>query len=157
MIPTGGVILLWRLERGLSQKELADRAGLARPTISAIEQGSREITLTTLKKIATALGISPGTLADGQPPERYRRRSWSRQSLDRLARSLAGEKIRLNAVEEEAACVLRPLVFGLTSGRPRRRGIRREFQSLLAAKCLLGDPVIKNILSRLVKRGRLDQ
>lgn len=44
-----------RIERGLSQEELAQRAGLDRTYVSQAEQGRRNATLRTLQKIATAL------------------------------------------------------------------------------------------------------
>ncbi|MBE3090422.1 MAG: helix-turn-helix transcriptional regulator [Actinobacteria bacterium] len=46
-----------RTERGLSQEEFADMAGLHRTYISAIERKKRSIALDNVEKIAFALGI----------------------------------------------------------------------------------------------------
>jgi transcriptional regulator with XRE-family HTH domain len=48
-----------RTECGLSQEELAQKAGKSRSTISKIEGGEREdVPILTLLKIATALSVS---------------------------------------------------------------------------------------------------
>lgn len=52
----GYQVKLWRLEAGLSQAELAEKAGLSRNGIASIERGGN-VTLKSLKAIATALGL----------------------------------------------------------------------------------------------------
>lgn len=47
-----------REERGWSQEEFADRAGLHRTYVSAVERGVRNPTLSVLERIAKALGVS---------------------------------------------------------------------------------------------------
>ena len=47
----------YRNQAGLSQESFADRAGLHRTYISAIECGKRSIDLENVQKIADALGI----------------------------------------------------------------------------------------------------
>ncbi len=109
MLPIHRVITLWRLEKGMTQAELAQRAGLPRPNLSVIEQGGRDLTLSTLRRLAQALGIRPGLLADGIGPDSGG--SWSRESLDRMARALAGEKPpSLNPKEKKAVEQIYPLV-----------------------------------------------
>ncbi len=46
-----------RRERGWSQEELADRAGLHRTYLSSTERGQRNISLANLDKLAQALEI----------------------------------------------------------------------------------------------------
>ncbi|MHB1794578.1 MAG: helix-turn-helix domain-containing protein [Acidobacteriaceae bacterium] len=52
----------FRAERGWSQEEFADRCGLHRTYIGAIERGERNVTLNTLNNIASALEISSAEL-----------------------------------------------------------------------------------------------
>lgn len=48
-----------REEHGMSQVELAEKSGVSRATISALENGTLRSTMTsTLEKIAHALGVS---------------------------------------------------------------------------------------------------
>lgn len=50
-------VKLWRDYRGLTQQELADRAGISKPYLSQIESGKRQGTVETLAAIARALDV----------------------------------------------------------------------------------------------------
>ncbi|HVJ62495.1 MAG TPA: XRE family transcriptional regulator [Tahibacter sp.] len=70
-----------RIAAGLSQKALADAAGLSLRMIGAIEAGSSSVSTSTLDRIGLALGASLAELvaAPGQPraPKVLRRLGWS--------------------------------------------------------------------------------
>lgn len=51
-----------RKERGLSQEELAHRAGIDRTFVSGCERLVRNPTLTTVEKIAAGLEVDPSEL-----------------------------------------------------------------------------------------------
>ena len=51
-----------RVATGLSQEELADRAGLHRTYISSVERGERNVSLETIFLLAQALGVEPADL-----------------------------------------------------------------------------------------------
>ena len=51
-----------RTSAGLSQEELADRAGLHRTYVSSVEGGKRNVTLENIFSLAKALGATPADL-----------------------------------------------------------------------------------------------
>jgi transcriptional regulator with XRE-family HTH domain len=50
---------------GLSQEQLATKAGLDRTYVSSCERGERNVSLSTICKLAEALGVSPHELLTG--------------------------------------------------------------------------------------------
>lgn len=58
----------WRRYRGLSQSELAARAGLSQVWISRIEAGGGHGSLATRRKLAKALDAPVWALEDEEPP-----------------------------------------------------------------------------------------
>ena len=53
-----------REELGISQEDLADRAGLHRTYVSGVERGVRNPTVTVLEKLAKALKVRSSTLLE---------------------------------------------------------------------------------------------
>ena len=51
-----------RESKGYSQEELAEKAGLKRSYMGHIERGDKNVTLTTLRRIAIALNVHPSIL-----------------------------------------------------------------------------------------------
>jgi DNA-binding XRE family transcriptional regulator len=52
------LIRVWREHRGLTVKSLAEKAGIAPAYLSQIETGKRDGTVSTIKKLAAALGVT---------------------------------------------------------------------------------------------------
>ena len=85
MTSLGARIKSLRLERGLQQRQLAEKANLAPSMVSQIESGRLTPSLNTLRKIAEALGVAIATLFDGQAAGRIqvsRRRDYPVVSFD---------------------------------------------------------------------------
>ena len=63
-----------RLERGISQLDMAKKLEMSRASYIAIEQGKRELAVSELEKIADILGVSFNELESGESPnyEKYR-------------------------------------------------------------------------------------
>lgn len=53
-----------RKDRGWSQEDYADRAGIHRTYVSDIERGERNPTATVIEKLAKPFGVKPGELLD---------------------------------------------------------------------------------------------
>lgn len=65
------------------------RSGVPRPNLSKIECGKKDASLQTLRMLATALDVTPGSLVDGIAPGLYSQaaKGLSRTTLDKIARS----------------------------------------------------------------------
>ena len=61
---TGEIIRTTRKEQGLSQIELAQKAGIAVNSVRLYESGKREPKIGSLRRIAQALGVDVYALAD---------------------------------------------------------------------------------------------
>lgn len=58
----GAAIREHRLQAGLTQAELAERAGIGRPHLNHIEGGRKNPTVVVLVHLASSLGVVPGDL-----------------------------------------------------------------------------------------------
>ena len=56
------LVTLWREERGLSQRDLATRAGISPAMLNEIERGKKSPSLSVAKALAKALGVGLDTL-----------------------------------------------------------------------------------------------
>ena len=56
-----------RTSAGISQEELAERAGLHRTYISSVERAQRNVSLENIFLIAEALGTTPAALLQSVP------------------------------------------------------------------------------------------
>ena len=56
---------------GVSQEELADRAGMHRTYFGGVERGERNVGLLNILRIARALGVAPGHLLRDFTPRRH--------------------------------------------------------------------------------------
>lgn len=156
MQPVGQTIYLWRLHRRATQARVAEDAGISRPNLSAIEQGARDLTVQTLRRIAAALGVSPGTLVDGLGPAADAGAlSADRHAVDRIARLAAGERVRASISERKIAYALASILKSKTGWkgvkRLGRRTAREENETVARLKAELGPEVFRHLLSRVEK------
>lgn len=69
----GRNLKLARKRAGLTQEEVNWRSGVHPTELSKMEHGRRDVHISTLGRLATSLGVSPGELLDGiadEPPTR---------------------------------------------------------------------------------------
>lgn len=152
MYTVGECIQNWRRERGLTQAELAFRSGVSRPNISAIEQGARDLTVQTLRKIADTLKIRPGVLADGELPQAERVKSVDRMAMDRIARHAVYLNVCDQPEEQALASDLRSIMnvkINLKDVSVNPRSATRSAMNRLSR--YLGKPVVRNLIRRVEK------
>jgi transcriptional regulator with XRE-family HTH domain len=75
----GRRIRLLRVDRGLSQEQLARAAGMSRNFVSSIERGVHGIDVVRLRWLAAVFEVSVATLVDG--------------AADAVAAALSGERV----------------------------------------------------------------
>lgn len=61
----GQRVRMRRIELGLSQETLAQRAGLHRTYVGSLERGERNVALINILRLGRALGIDAGSLISG--------------------------------------------------------------------------------------------
>ncbi len=161
MLPFGETVLLWRLERRMSQVELARRADVSRPNLSAIERGKREVSLKTLRALAFALGIRPGVLVDGVGPRvSAGGASFSREGLERIADAVVSGNPARDEAERELAEIFRVVsrrrlaALKRPSGAPQRA---RRIMDRSWLKLSAGYPpqVIRSLAQRIQDREQV--
>jgi transcriptional regulator with XRE-family HTH domain len=59
----------WREKKELSQEELAEKVGTTKSVISLLENEKRPLSAKWLRKLADALGTTPGRILDIDPDE----------------------------------------------------------------------------------------
>jgi transcriptional regulator with XRE-family HTH domain len=144
MIPFGDTVRVWRAHRGLTQAQLARAAHLARPNVSAIERGRREVSLSTLRALAAALDVRPGVLVDGlPPPQAPAPAQLTRAALERIASAAATPATLHDPGEQTLATWLRALT------RPGRRGRRRSLDAWLNLKAACPPALLQTLLERV--------
>jgi transcriptional regulator with XRE-family HTH domain len=146
----------WRQERGLTQEVLARSARIPRPNLSRIESGQAEVSLRTIRALASALSIPAGVLVDGQSPTSGD--PLSRAALERIATAAVQGK-DLSAPHEQALAIhLRSLLGPRLRAMGRRvPGPRRFTRRSQAAWLALSDhapEVAKSLLQRALERAQ---
>lgn len=75
-----------RKRLGMSQRELADKAGMAQPTLARLERGERHVTLDEAERLSAALEVPRSYLSD---PGDYAARELVREIIRRDSTALA--------------------------------------------------------------------
>lgn len=159
MNPFGQTVLLWRRTRGLTQAELAKQARIARPNLSAIERGKREVSLRTLRALALGLGVRPGVLVDGISPQALGRKParLSRQAFERVADGVVRGTPVSDARERALVDVLRritahPALASRKQWSRPRRGKRMTQMAWLVLESGYPSEVVRSLLQRIADR-----
>jgi len=111
MISLGQNLYLWRVSKGLSQEELAQKAGIPRPNLATIESGKREPSLPTLRALAASLGIKAGALVDGIASINFEDSLLSRSAQEAIVKASLSKNIsHLNAQQKIISSLLSNII-----------------------------------------------
>jgi transcriptional regulator with XRE-family HTH domain len=107
---------LERIRRGISQKELACRTGIAQANLSNIETGKQDIMVSTLLQICLALDVNPASVLDTGVKKQAHPR-FTRARLENMAASVVANLQPSRKEDREIVDLLRPMML---PGRGRR-------------------------------------
>lgn len=151
----GSKVAAWRIAKGLSQEELAQKSKISRPNLSAIEHDHRDLTLTTFSKLSRALGISPAQVLSESPALHLD--PLDRYAVDAIARAVISGKRSLTPIHNQFSDALAGLVRSRLEAhhapgfkRVRRRKTSSGEQKLLV-DFLYGRELVERILKRVEK------
>lgn len=145
MLALGQKLQKLRVERGMTQAELARRAGVPQPNLSNIEKEKHDLTVSTLVKLCVALEADPAGLFKDGPPSPHP--AFTRTRVERLARALVeGAREKLSPAEAKIADLL-----GALLPKPRRRPLptRKIQQTWIELRERLTGEEIKMLLERV--------
>ncbi len=66
LVHVGSRLRAMRIREALTQEQLADRAGVTAATVARAERNERQPHMTTLRKLADALGVHPSELIEDE-------------------------------------------------------------------------------------------
>ncbi|MBC8413697.1 MAG: helix-turn-helix transcriptional regulator [Nitrospira sp.] len=161
MLTFGDNILLWRLHRSLSQEQLAVLSNIPRPNLSDIEKGKRDITLSTIRSLARALNVSPGTLADANPPKPDKwKNNLTRESMERIAGAAARGTSLKNPLEDFITVLLKEVLrCSLVSTQSRTKSLplpgRSSNRAWLHLRALYPAETLESLIMRTKEHAEL--
>lgn len=147
----GDRLAAWRRAKGLSQAELAARAGVTQAMVSRIESRGRDFSVRTLVRLAAAAGVTPSALLELDPP----RPVLDRFQVDAVMRAVvSGRRTHLSRdlawLADACAAQCRPVLEACAAPGARRAG-RLGLRAFRNAQRTFGAGAIRLILSRLPK------
>ncbi len=127
MLNTGFKIAESRNLKGWTQAELAAKAGMAQANLSNIEKGKRDLTVSTLLRVAEALEVKPSELIEEAiTPQTF---SLTRTQIETLAKTVIHPKTKTSSEIQELAELFRE-ILSQTSSRASSKKIHRAWTKL---------------------------
>ena len=137
-----------RRQKGFSQKALSRLAGIPQPNLSNIEKGKQDITVGTLRKIASALGMRMIDFFHEEGAQRAgkARVFFTRKRLEKLAAAVVSGNKGLTSEERAIVERLRQIVPAKKRHSVRKR---RTLEAWLSLKQELGESAIRSLVQRI--------
>lgn len=147
MLPIGTQITLKRLEKKMTQAQLSQAAGIPQPNLSKIEKGKQDLTVTTLCKIAYALGVPPADFFKQDDSNVTKSISLSRPQIEKIANAVWDKRIALNEEEKNVRDLLCDLLI-----RNKKRSSMQIQRSWLRLKNKFDSAAIHSLCERVRER-----
>ena len=146
MQESGQIISRIRRERGLTQGQLARRAAIPQSNLSNIEIGKRDLTVSTLRRIALALEVSAARLLEEPLKKGVSAGLFTRSRVEKIARAVVTGEGALSVFETELVSLLRYLAPETARGRFSSRKAEMAWSRL---KVMISPTEIKTILQKV--------
>lgn len=114
-----------RSRKGWTQAELAQRAGIAQANLSNIEKGKRDLTVSTLVRLAGALEVRPADLIEEAVLPKF---LLTRSQIEMLATAVVNPQIKTSAEIRQLAGLFRELLPA--NGRGSSKKIQQAWTKL---------------------------
>ncbi|MBI3307431.1 MAG: helix-turn-helix domain-containing protein [Candidatus Omnitrophica bacterium] len=108
MLPVGHQIYLERLRKGLTQAGLASACGIAQPNLSNIEKGKQDLTVSTLVRIAAALGVRPAEFIEDSV--KTKSIPLTRKTIETIALAVVNPETRVSDEMRHLASLFREIL-----------------------------------------------
>lgn len=144
-------IYVTRLQKGLTQRELALKTGIPQPNLSRIEKG-RDFKVSTLHQVAMALDVSVEDLVRGVAPLIVNKKTFfQRDNIERVVNCIAKKKTLPKGAEQVGDLVTSVM------GSEEKKGYVRQgdvYISWAKLRSTFSGDEIKAIFSRVEKARR---
>ncbi|MBI3312958.1 MAG: helix-turn-helix domain-containing protein [Candidatus Omnitrophica bacterium] len=142
MLNPGFKIFECRSRRGWTQAELAAKAGIAQANLSNIEKGKRDLTVSTLVRVAAALEVRPSELIEEPPVKKL---SFARHKIETLAKAVIFPDTKASSEIRQLAKLFREI---LPETNPRA-GSRKIQQAWMQLRRRFSSGEIRGIFQRI--------
>ncbi len=108
MLNPGMKITECRSRKGWTQAELAQKIGIAQANLSNIEKGKRDLTVSTLLRVASALEVRPAELIEEETPRKTFK--LTRPQIEALAKAVVRPESKTTPQIRQLANLFRVLL-----------------------------------------------
>ena len=143
MANPGTSIYQCRMRQGLTQAELAVSCGIPQSNLSNIEKGKRDLTVSTLIRIAAALEVKPASLLEGSETEK--KFPLTRRNIEKIAASVLAPSLRVSGEIRKFSGLFRRLL----PETPPRESAQKINMSRLELKKYFTDAEIQGVYRRV--------
>lgn len=117
----------YRRLKGLSQADLASRAGIAQANLSNIEKGKRDLTVSMLLRIAEALEVKPSVLIEKEPSAKPFK--LTRTQIEKVAEAVVNPDLKVSGEVRAMVEDFRQIISG-TAARASEKKARLAWMNL---------------------------